>query len=63
MKLMEISFLTAFVIVLVISVFLNVALNTPQISLALLLIDFPIALVAAICASLSIREEEEEKGS
>lgn len=63
MKLMEISLLTAFAIVLLTSVFLNVALNMPQISLALLLIDFPIAIATAICASLSIRAEEEEKTS
>lgn len=62
-KLMEICLLTAFVIVLLTSVFFNVALNMPQISLALLLVGFPIAIVAAIFASLSIRAEEEEKSS
>jgi hypothetical protein len=33
----------------------------PLVSLALLLADFPVAGITAIYASLSIREEEEEK--
>lgn len=63
MKLMEIYFLTVFAIVLLISILFALVLDMPQTSLALLLIDFPIAGIIAIFASLSIREEEEENAS
>jgi hypothetical protein len=46
--------------VLLLSVIFAVFLNMPQISLALLLVDFPIAAIVAVYGSLSIREEEEE---
>ena len=61
MKLMEICFLVLFAIVLAASILFGVVLSMPQVSLVLLLIDFPIALMIALFASLSIREEEEEK--
>jgi len=63
MKSIENLLLAIFVMVLVASIIFGVVLNMPQISLALLLVDFPIAAVTAVYASLSIREEEEEKSS
>ena len=50
-----------FAIVLAASILFGVVLGMSQVSLVLLLIDFPIALMIALFASLSIREEEEEK--
>jgi len=61
MKLVEICFLFLFTVVLIASAVFGAVLNMPQVSLALLLIDFPIAVMVAFFASLSIREEEEEK--
>lgn len=61
MKLIEICFLGLFTIVLIASILFGVILNMPQVSQALFLIDFPIAVIIALFASLSIREEEEEK--
>jgi len=61
MKQIEICLLALFTIVLIASILFGVILNMPQVSLALLLVDFPIALIIAFFASLSIREEEEEK--
>jgi len=61
MKLMEICFLALFAIVLAASILFGVIFSMSQVSLVLLLIDFPIALMIALFASLSIREEEEEK--
>ena len=61
MKMIELSFLVLFAIVLAASILFGAVLNMSQISLALILVDFPIALIIAIFASLSIREEEEEK--
>jgi len=61
MKSIEICFIALFTIVLIASILSGVILNMPQVSLALLLVDFPIALIIAFFASLSIREEEEEK--
>jgi len=61
MKQIEICFIALFTIVLIASILSGVILNMPQVSLALLLVDFPIALIIAFFASLSIREEEEEK--
>ncbi|MDH5374699.1 MAG: hypothetical protein OEZ21_02525 [Candidatus Bathyarchaeota archaeon] len=60
MRLFEICFLALFVVVLVLSILFAVVFRFPQISLALLIIDFPIAGIIAIYGSLSIREEEEE---
>jgi hypothetical protein len=61
MKLMELYAVIIFIIVLASSIIFATVLDMTTISIALLLIDFPIALIAAIFASLSIREEEEEK--
>ena len=60
MRLFEICFLALFIIVLVLSILFAVVFPVPQVSLALLIIDFPIAGIIAIYGSLSIREEEEE---
>jgi len=60
MRLFQICFLILFIIVLLLSIIFAVVLNMSQISLALLIIDFPIAGIIAIYGSLSIREEEEE---
>jgi hypothetical protein len=60
MRLFEICFLALFTVVLVFSIIFAVFLNMFQISLALLIIDFPIAAIVAVYGSLSIREEEEE---
>jgi len=60
MRLFEICFLALFIIVLLLSIIFAVILNMTEVSLALLLIDFPIAVIVAIYGSLSIREEEEE---
>jgi|Deesub1362B_J571_1020462.scaffolds.fasta_scaffold84522_1 hypothetical protein len=61
MKLLEICFLALFIILLLTSILFAVVLNMPHVSLALLLVNFPIAGIIAVYASLSIREEEEEK--
>jgi len=60
MRLFEICFLALFIIVLLFSIIFAVVLHNTQISLALLIMDFPIAIIVAIYGSLSIREEEEE---
>ena len=57
----EMSFLVLFAVVLAASILFSAVLNMSQVSLALILVDFPIAMIIAIFASLSIREEEEEK--
>jgi hypothetical protein len=53
-------FLLIFIVTLVASIILAVALNLSQIALPLLIIDFFLAAVVAVYGSLSIREEEEE---
>jgi uncharacterized membrane protein AbrB (regulator of aidB expression) len=60
MRLFQMCFLVLFIVVLLLSIIFGVFFKTIQISLALLLIDFPIAAIIAIYGSLSIREEEEE---
>jgi len=60
MRKFEICFLVLFIIILLLSMIFAVVLNMSQISLALLVIDFPIAGIIAVYGSLSIREEEEE---
>jgi hypothetical protein len=60
MRLFQLCFLALFITVLLLSVIFAVFLRMPQISLALLLVDFPIAAIVAVYGSLSIREEEEE---
>lgn len=61
MKLMELYAAIIFIILLASSIIFATVLNMMNVSVALLFIDFPVALIAAIFASLSIREEEEEK--
>ena len=70
MKTIEMCFLALFIVILVAAVlfatvFRDIEVNDvkimPLVSLALLLVDFPVAGITAIYASLSIREEEEEK--
>lgn len=61
MKKIELVLLALFAVILVSSVLSATFFKMPLVSLALLLIDFPIAGITAIYASLSIREEEEEK--
>jgi len=63
MKLMELYVAIVFIIVLASSIIFATVLNMMNISIVLLLLDFPIALIVAIFASLSIREEEEEKSA
>ena len=60
MRRIEICFLALFIIIIVASIVSGAILNMPQVSLVLLLIDFPIAVMIAVFGSLSIREEEEE---
>jgi len=60
MRRIEICFLALFIIILIASIISGAVLSMSQVSLALLLIDFPIAVIIAFFASLSIREEEEE---
>jgi uncharacterized membrane protein AbrB (regulator of aidB expression) len=61
MKRIEISLLMLFVILLAVSALFATVLKMQDISFALLLADFLIAGMVAVFASLSIREEEEEK--
>ncbi|MGQ9459695.1 MAG: hypothetical protein ACUVRA_00495 [Candidatus Bathyarchaeaceae archaeon] len=61
MKLMELYAAIIFIILLVSAIIFATVLNMMNISVALLFINFPVALFVAILASLSIREEEEEK--
>ena len=61
MRRIEICFIILFAVVLIGSIISGAILNMPEVSVALLLIDFPIAVIIAFFGSLSIREEEEEK--
>jgi len=61
MRRIELCFIILFAVILIGSIISGAILKTPQVSLALLLIDFPVAVIVAFFASLSIREEEEEK--
>jgi len=61
MKRIEISLLMLFVILLAVSALFATVLKMQDVSFALLLADFLIAGMVAVFASLSIREEEEEK--
>lgn len=63
MKLIELYVVIIFIIVLASSIIFARVLDMTNISAVLLLIDFPIAIIVAIFASLSIREEEEEKSA
>ncbi len=61
MRRIEISFLILFVVVLATSALFATVLKMLDVSFALLLADFIVAGIVAVFASLSIREEEEEK--
>jgi len=61
MKLYEYCFIAIFMVVLLFAILSSVVLKMSDISMGLLLLDLPIAVIVAIFASLSIREEEEEK--
>ncbi len=66
MKMIEMGFLALFIVILLASVlsatvFRQFHKDMLLVSLVLLLVDFPVAGITAIYASLSIREEEEEK--
>ena len=60
-RFLEICFLILFITVFAVALVSSVVFQMSQLSFSLLLLDFPIALVVAFLASLSIREEEEEK--
>jgi len=61
MKKIEYLLMILFAIVLATAVVFGLVLKMYDVSLALILIDFPLAVVIAFFASLSIREEEEAK--
>lgn len=61
MKKIEYLLLTIFAIVLVAAIIFGVVLKMYTVSLALILIEFPLAAIIAFFASLGIREEEEAK--
>ncbi|MDH5636769.1 MAG: hypothetical protein OEY47_08930 [Candidatus Bathyarchaeota archaeon] len=61
MKRIEYLLLILFAIVLVAAIVFGLVLKMYNVSLTLVLIDFPLALVIAVFASLGIREEEEAK--
>ena len=61
MKRIEYLLLILFAIVLVAAVVFGLVLKMYSVSLTLVLIDFPLALIIAVFASLGIREEEEAK--
>jgi len=61
MRFYQIFFLALFVVFLLLSVIFSVVLHLSQITLVLLLMAFPLAIVVAVFGSLSIREEEEEE--
>jgi len=61
MKKIEYLLLLLFAMVLAAAMVFGAVLKMYNVSLALVLVDFPLALVIAIFASLGIREEEEAK--
>ncbi len=61
MKKIEMCFLALFAVLLFGSVLFATVFNMPIVAWALFLIDFPVAGITAVYASLSLREEEEEK--
>lgn len=61
MKRIEYLLLILFAIVLVAAIVFGLVLKMYNVSFTLVLIDFPLALVIAVFASLGIREEEEAK--
>jgi len=63
MKSIEYLLLTVFIIILLASIIFGLVLRMALISFLLLFIDFTIAGIIAVFASLAIREEEEAKSS
>ena len=61
MKRIEYLFLILFAIVLAAAIVFGLVLKMYNVSLTLVLVDFPLALIIAVFASLGIREEEEAK--
>ena len=61
MKRIEYLLIILFAIVLVAAIIFGLVLNMNEVSLVLIFIDFPLALIIAVYASLGIREEEETK--
>lgn len=61
MKRIEVWLAIVFIIFLYASIVFAMVLDMVNISVVLLLLDFPLALIITIAASLSIREEEEER--
>ena len=61
MKRIEYLLLILFAIVLAAAIVFGLVLKMYNVSLTLVLIDFPLALIIAVFASLGIREEEEAK--
>ena len=61
MKRMEYLLLILFAIVLAAAILFGLVLKMYNVSLILIFIDFPLALIIAVFASLGIREEEEAK--
>ncbi|NIU39056.1 hypothetical protein GWN65_03525 [Candidatus Bathyarchaeota archaeon] len=61
MKRIEYLLLILFAIVLVAAIVFGLVLKMYNVSLTLVLVDFPLALIIAVFASLGIREEEEAK--
>jgi len=61
MKRIEYLLLILFAIVLASAIVSGLVMKMYNVSLTLVLIDFPLALVIAVFASLGIREEEEAK--
>ena len=61
MKKIEYLLLILFAVVLAAAIVFGLVLKMYNISLTLVLVDFPLALIIAVFASLGIREEEEAK--
>jgi hypothetical protein len=61
MKRIEYLLLILFAIVLAAAIVFGLVLKMYNVSLTLVLVDFPLALIIAVFASLGIREEEEAK--
>ncbi len=61
MKRIEYLLLILFAIVLAVAIVFGLVFKMHTISLALIFLDFPLALIIAVFASLGIREEEEAK--
>ena len=61
MKKIEYLLIILFAVVLAAAVIFGLVFKMNDVSLALILVDFPLAAIIAVFASLGIREEEEAK--